>query len=288
MTIAARITITALAIAAALGAALPAAAQRRITPVTPVRKVSPVRPARPDSTRLAERLDAQGRKLLVDTVTGEEWVDTTAVTRPGNIYPLLQAVTVGVDVWDPLMRIFGQHYGGIGFWGELSLHNRFNPVVEFGLSKADLTPDGSNFTFRSPMAPYFKLGMNYNVFYNSDPAYQLLVGLRYGFSPFRWQVTDVTLLNDYWGQEPPIEFPSQSTSAGYFEFVVSIKVRIVRHISLGWAVKYHSVIHGGRTPLGEAMIIPGFGNRNNALTGGFSIMYTLPLNKAPLPAVDKE
>lgn len=285
--------MTALLLLAAIAVASPdASAQRRITPVenpsTPVKKKEIKEEF--DRSRLAERRDAAGNIVLIDTVTGTEFIDSTAIAaKKGNIYPLLNGVTVGVDVWDPVMRILGQQYGGIGFWGEVSLHNRFMPVFEFGLSSASISPDAMNYTYHSSLAPYFKLGLNYNVFYNSNPDYQLRVGLRYGFTPFSYTVEGVTTSSgDYWGDTAPVNFPSQSTTAGYFEFVLSIKVKIIRNISLGWSAKYHSIAHGGKTPIGESMYIPGFGKRGNALTGAFSVMYTLPLNKKSIPAVDNQ
>ena len=279
-----------------LASAFSAQAQRRITPVNPpkpgvtIRKTDPDKKPEIDRARLEERLDAQGNVILVDTVTGTEFVDSTGIVPPvGNIYPLLHAVTVGVNVLEPALRAFGQQYGGAEVWGELSLHNRYKPVVEFGLSNAAITPDGMNYTFRSPLAPYFKLGMNYNVFYNSNPAYQLLVGLRYGLTPFRWTLTDITSSPDsYWGPSSPVSFPTQNSFAGYWEFVLSLKVRIAGPISLGWAVKYHSILHGGKSPLGPSLYIPGFGKRGNSLSVGFSVMYTIPLNTSPAPAVPTE
>lgn len=270
---------------------LPLAAQRRITPVenpaAPVRKKT--KPVEFDRTRLDERRDASGRIVLVDTVTGMEYVDSTAVAKkPGNIYPLLHAVTVGVDFLDPLLMAFGQEYGGISAWGEISLHNRFKPYVEMGLSSASISPDGMKYTFSSPLAPFFKIGINYNVFYNSDPDYQLCVGIRYGFSLFRFTIEDVTTSDgDYWGETVPVSFPTQSTTAGFLEFALSIKVKIVRNISLGWTLKYHTA-YGGNTDIGESMYIPGYGKRNNRLAAGFSVMYTIPLNKKMLPVVENK
>ena len=267
-----------------------ALAQRRINPVVPPPPTAgtkkETKKAEFDKSRLAETRDAQGNIVLVDTVTGSEYVDTTAIAAPvGNIYPLLHAVTVGVDIWDPAMRILGQKYGGIGFWGELSLHNRFKPVFEFGLSSADIRPDDMNYTFKSPLAPYFKIGMNYNIFYNSNPDYQLLFGVRYAFTPFSFSVEDITSGNGYW-DNPPFNIPSQSTTAGYFELVASIKVKIYRNISLGWQLKYHSLVHEGKCGYGKPMYIPGFGKRGTPIAGGFSIMYTLPLNKKSTPKVN--
>ncbi len=279
-----------------IASALSAQAQRRITPVTPpkpgvtLRKSDTDKKPEVDRTRLEERLDAQGNVILVDTVTGTEFVDSTGIVPPvGNIYPLLHGVTVGVNVIEPLLRAFGQQYGGAEVWGELSLHNRYFPILEFGLSKADITPDGMNYTYRSPLAPYFKLGLNYNIFYNSNSAYQLLVGLRYGITHFKWTLTDITLSPDsYWGPSAPVSFPSQSSLAGFWEFALSLKVRIAGPISLGWAVKYHSMLHGAKSPIGPSLYIPGFGKRGNSLSVGFSVMYTIPLNSSPAPAVSKE
>lgn len=266
-----------------------ALAQRRINPVTPPPATAgtkkDTKPAEVDKSRLAEMRDAQGNVVLVNTVTGQEYVDTTALNKVvGNVYPLLHAVTVAADIWDPAMRLLGQHYGGIGFWAELSLHNRFNPVVEFGLSSADISPDGFNYTFKSPMAPYFKIGCGYNIFYNSNPDYQLTFGLRYGFTPYKWSIAGETN-GGYWPAQP-IDIPSQSASAGYYEIVAGIKVKIFKNISLGWQVKFHSLLHETKNTIGEPMYIPGFGKRGTPVSGGFSIMYTLPLNKNTAPKVN--
>ena len=276
-----------------LAATPDATAQRRVTPVEPA-PAKPVNPAQQnekeaDRTHVVERQDAAGNVVLVDTLTGKEWVDSAAIRKvPKMIFPLIDGVSIGVNIWDPVMRLLGQHYGLIDFWGELSMHNRYKPVFEFGLGVCNDTPDGMNYTYKSKMAPYFKIGANYNVFYNSNPDYQLLVGARYGISFFSFEVTDITSPDDYWGPQPSYSIPLQNCTAGYFELCAGIKVKIVKNISLGWQVKYHSLLHGGSTSAGEAMYIPGFGKRGSAITGSFSVIYTLPLNRSPRKTVNTE
>lgn len=268
-----------------------AVGQRRVTPVEPVPSKpvkSPERPGGEEDARknVVERQDASGRTVLVDTVSGKEWTDSTERELPKMIYPLFDAVDIGVNVWDPVMRLLGQHYGLIDFYGELSLHNRYKPVVELGLGMCSETPDGQNFTYKSKMAPYFKIGINYNVFYNSNPDYQLFVGARYGISFFSFEVTDITQPDGYWGPQPPFSIPSQSTSAGYFELCAGLKVKIVKNLSMGWTVRYHSMLHEGNCLYGKPMYIPGFGKRNSTIGGSFSIIYTLPLNRNRAKAVN--
>lgn len=269
-------------------------AQRRITPVTPPATTSANNP-QPENKReadpkanLAETKDAQGNIIFIDTISGKEWVDTTA--RKGStkmIYPLLESVTVGVNLWDPAMRLLGQHYGGADVWGELSLHNRYKPVVEFGMSSCNDTPDGQNYTFKSPLAPYFKIGANYNIFYNNNPQYQFLVGVRYGFTPFKYEVSQFTLDDSYWGETQQLSIPSQSATAGYFEFLAGVRVMLGRGISLGWNVKYHTLLHESKSTYGKPMYIPGYGKRGGSFTGSFSISYTIPLpSKKEEPTAD--
>lgn len=264
--------------AAALALPSRAAAQsRRITPVTTPHGVNENNDTTKfDRARLKESVDTKGNIVLIDTVTGSEYVDTTAMRKVvGNLYPLLHAVTLGVNVWDGAMRAMGQHYGIGSLRGEISFHNRYKPFIEIGLGQADDTPDGKNFTFKSPPAPYFKLGFNYNIFYNSNPDYQLCAGVRYGLTNFAYSIDNVTVDGGYWDEPGSFAIPSQRVTAGYLELAAGVKVKIAGPISLGWEVVYHSRLHESRSPHGPAMIIPGYGKRDSNFTGAFFVYYTL-------------
>lgn len=270
--------------------ALSASAQRRITPVQPRTGTAgaPAPETEKEKPALEERRDAAGNIVLIDTVTGLEWVDTTAVVKQTKmIYPLAHSVSVGVNIWDPVMRMFGQKYGGFDVWAEFNMHNRYIPVVEFGMSSCNDTPEEMNFTFKSPLAPYVRIGMNYNIFYNSNPNYQFTVGVRYGFTRYTYQVTGVTVNDPYWGETTSFDLPKTSTTAGFFELTAGVKVMIFKPISLGWNVKYHSILHEGAAPYGKPMYIPGYGKRGNNFSASFSIIYTLPLNKKRAEEVNK-
>lgn len=161
-------------------------AQRRVTPVKAGSKnlVGVNENKQPgdsiDRSRLVSVTDDRGNKVLVDTVTGKEVPDTVAVDGvtqgrvPKMINPLLFSASVGVDLWDPLMRIFGQSYGMVGFSAEINLHNRYIPVVEVGLGNASSTPSNQNYTYHVGLSPYFRIGANYNFLYNSNPDYQFV------------------------------------------------------------------------------------------------------------------
>ena len=156
-----------------LALVMPCLAQRKITPVKsrPATGVVPTaeRKKEDDKSHLAEMRDAQGNVVFVDTITGMEWVDSTANEKSKKmIYPRMESLTLGVNVWDPAMRLLGSDYGGFDVSAELSLYNRYKPVIEFGIGASDITPDGQNYTFHTPLSPYFKIGINYNFLFNSN------------------------------------------------------------------------------------------------------------------------
>lgn len=264
-------------------AGLSASGQRRVTPVTPLEPgVSAPKPKAEefDKSRLAERLDADGNVLLVDTVTGKEYVDSTLLKAPPKMeFPLLHEVVAGLNIWDPAMRAFGQKYGLADVWAELSMHNRYFPFIAAGLGNCDDAPSDQNFRFKTPLSPYFKIGASYNFLYNSNPDYRLQMGLRYGFTSYKWSLEDVTVDEGYWNEPSHFALTDQKSTAGYLEVTLGIKVKIVKGFSMGWTIVYHSILHETKNPYGQPMYIPGYGKRNGSITGNFSLMYTIPLNK---------
>ncbi len=268
--------------------------QRRVTPNTgaatttqPVNELRDIiNPADSTARRPASVIhahDSQGNTIYVDTITGLEWRDTVALNTggiPRMIQPLLYGVSIGVDIWDPVMRIFGQKYGLVGFSGELNMHNRYIAVFEAGLGECKVTPDNANYTYHSSFAPYFRIGANYNFLYNSNPQYLVYAGVRYGWTSFNYNLTDVTLENTYWDTFERFDIPKQTATVGYLELIFGLRVGIAANISLGWAFKYHTPLHGvkGHT-YGDPWYIPGYGPRSSSVTGSFSITYTIPFKR---------
>lgn len=264
-------------------------AQRRVTPIdTPATATQHINENKAngdslDRSRLVEMTDSRGNKILVDTVTGKEFIDSAAIEKAKNLkmkYPLLHSATVSLDLFTPAMRAFGTKYGLGEVAAEINLYNRYIPVLEFGLGQAENTPDDNNYTYKSAISPFFRIGMNYNFFYGSNPDYMLMIGLRYGFSPFKFEVTDISQQGGYWNEPMTYDIPSQSVTAGYLQLLLALRVRIFDNFSMGWSIRYQSIMHESATPHGKAWYIPGFGARNRSLNATFSLSYTIPLSNS--------
>lgn len=281
---------------AVIATVITATGQRRVTPVnnsaTATQHINENK-ANGDSidrSRLVEMTDSHGNTILVDTITGTEFVDTTVVENrvPKMIYPLLHSASVSFDLFTPATRAFGAKYGLGEMAAEVNFHNRYIPVVEFGLGQANSTPDDNNYSYRTPVAPFFRLGMNYNFLYQSNPDYLIMIGFRYGFTPFKFEITDITQQPGYWNEPLSYGIPSQNVTAGYFQILLALRVKVWENISLGWSVRYQSLLHDTDTPYGNAWYIPGFGPRNRSINATFAISYTIPLTRFNKPSANTE
>lgn len=263
----------------ALMLALAAAGQRRVTPVEPAGSPAP----EPKGAPTVEVTDARGNVVLIDTVTGLEYRDTLASRIPRMLYPTVYRLDVGVNLWDPAMRLLGNDYGGASLWAQLNMHNRYFPYLEVGYGTASLHPEEMNYRYRSPAAPYVRVGAAYNMFYNSNPAYRFLAGVRYGFSAFRFSVDDVTVTDSYWGETSTFNIPQASCTAGWLEITAGVRVAIAGNFSIGWDVIYHQILHQSHPPTGDCIYIPGYGKKGVAFSADLSLVWSFTLNK-PAPA----
>ncbi len=274
-------------------------AQRRINPVQGASKELQGKNERRqegdtiDMSKIKQIQDAAGNVVLVDTVSGTELPDSVANGLvpggevPKMLQPLFHSVSVSVDVWDPLMRAFGQHYGLVEFAGELNLHNRYIPVVEVGLGQTDYTPEDNNYTYRVPVTPYFRIGCNYNFLYNSNPDYLVMAGVRFGFTRFSYEVNNVKVNSDYWGESTEFNLPRQACSFSYIQLAFGLRIKVFGPVSMGWYFRYKAKLHESRDNYGKPWYIPGYGSRKGAITGSFYVAYTIPLHKKDAePVVD--
>lgn len=205
-------------------------------------------------------------------------LDTVKSASPKPVYPLLYSASVGFNFFDGIMKLAGQKYASFDVWASLSLHNWFEPVVELGIGYADNQPDDGNFHYKGKPSFYGKIGINYNFLYKSNPDYQLFLGLRGGFSSFRYEITDITVNSPYWDQSNNFSILDQKAHALYGEVLMGLKVNLWKGISMGWSVRYRMKFKCTNGSNSKPWFIPGYGT-NAPLSASFSISYTLPFDK---------
>lgn len=241
--------------------------QKTITPVDN----DPNKPAQPT----LHYYDKHGNPLEEPVLFMAE-LDTVTSVRPKPIYPLLYSASVGFNFFDGIMSLFGQSHSSYDVQTSLSLHNWIEPTLEFGIGFADNHPEDKNFRYKTSPAFYGKIGANYNFMYKSNPDYQVYLGLRFGYSTYNYQITDVTINSGYWGQTNHFSILDQHGNTFYGQVLAGIKVKIWKWFSLGWNLRYGFKMKQTNGSNSNVWFIPGYGT--GALSAGFSLIYTLPIH----------
>lgn len=202
-------------------------------------------------------------------------------------YPIITDITLGAGIGDAVGKIFGQSYSSFDLSASINMWNRLSPIVELGVGWANSTPEELNYTYKSKLAPYAKIGANYNFMFKSHPDYQFFAGIRAGYSTFKYDITNISISNGYWDESHAIDLLNQKSHAMWGELLLGLKVKLWQNISAGWTVKYHNVFSYKKNPNGDPWFIPGFGPRTSKLAVGFSVYYTLPTSRKKWPKIDE-
>lgn len=192
--------------------------------------------------------------------------------------PFYQGSSVGVEI----AGIGGYLLGGDILSSEIilqsNLKNRFLPTLEIGYGKTDVVNDANDMHYKTS-APYFRIGMDYNVFYLKPylPGY-LYLGLRYGMSSFSYDVSGPDMSDpNYGGTTVPFSYSGMKSKASWLEGVVGIKVKIYKGFHMGWAVRYKMRMSITNHENSQPWYVPGFGkNASSSFNLTYNLIYNLP------------
>lgn len=246
-----------------------AMAQGNITPVDN----DPGKPPRP----VLHYYDRHGNALQTPVLFLSE-LDTVKNVRSGPVYSAVSGVSVGLNFFDAVLKVFGQSYSSFDIHADMTLYNWLMPVVEAGIGFASSSPDNGAFNIKVRPSPYLKVGFNYNFLYKSNPDYQFWLGLRAGVAHSRYDVRDITPSSDYYTEGGPTAYDNIRCTSWYGDALAGLRVRIAGPLSLGWSLRYHFFFAKARRDMVcPPWFVPGFGH--NPLGATFSIYINLYTNR---------
>ena len=242
-----------------------------------------VTPVKPETNRVQPPPKGTDEKVIQQYLTGDSAAAVDEARRDSlrrvyKHYPLLTDLSIGVNFIEPLFMAFGQSYASADVNATLNMWNRVQPTIELGLGWAKTTPEDMNFTYRAKPSPYVKLGANYNFMFKNSPDYQVLAGIRLGYSTFGYDITDVSYHSGYWQEDINYDLKGEHSHALWGEAGVGLKVKLFNQFSMGWMIRYHGIFSYGKNDNSRPWFIPGYGPRGNSLGFSLGISYTLPLH----------
>ena len=216
--------------------------------------------------------------LGLSTAIAQETTNTPLTNEEWKTMPLYQGSYAGIDIFGLGSKALGSDYMSTEISAEVNLKNRYFPIIEIGYGQIDTTQEENDIHYKTS-APYFRIGANYNVFYKKPylPG-QFLVGLRYGFSSFSYDVSAPPLTDPVWGAPTlPFNYEGVKSNANWLEIVIGIKANIYKSLYLGLSLRYRSLMSVKATENSEPYYIPGYGKNKGTNIGiSYSIIYNLP------------
>ena len=243
-----------------------------------------VTPVKPETNKVMPPPKGTDEKIIQQYISGDSTAAMQEARRDSlrriyKRYPRLTDLSIGLNFIEPFFMVFGQSYASADVSATLNMWNRLQPTVELGLGWVKNTPDDMNFTYKGKPSPYFKVGANYNFLFKNSPDYQLIVGIRLGYSTFSYDVTDVNYHNSYWQEELNYDLNGEHSQALWGEAGAGLKVKLWDKVSMGWMIRYHGLFNYGKNDHSKPWFIPGYGPRSSSVSLSLGIYYTLPLHR---------
>lgn len=209
--------------------------------------------------------------------------------KPAEIeYPLFSGISVGVDLIQPIQKIIGNDYAGFEAIGTVNLKGRFFPTLEMGYGKSDMTDEDRGISYKTS-APYTRVGIDYNFLYKKAHGNQVLLGLRYGFTSFSYDIIDpyeggfawhANIEDDVWDEMLPYDHRGMKSSMHWLEFNVGIRTKVWKQIHMGWSIRFKYKLSASTGEYGNPYYVPGYGKYGGNTIGlTYHLIYQLPFKK---------
>lgn len=209
--------------------------------------------------------------------------------KPEIVYPLFNGVSIGVDLWGPGSKLLGGDFMSSEVIVDVDLKHRYFPTIEIGYGATDSWND-TGIHYQTG-APYFRIGADYNALYNKQHGHMLLVGMRYGFSSFKYDIESLgiddpiyggsignpNLVDDIWGGSLSSHYKGIKGNMQWLEVCLGLRAKIWKQLYMGWGVRIRFRLSASTGRYGDPWYVPGFGKYNARSTGiCYTITYKLP------------
>jgi len=189
--------------------------------------------------------------------------------------PLFRGFAVSFDLVGPAMLALGD-YGTYEGALRINLHDQWFPIFEMGIGRANHNDDENTHITYKTTAPFFRIGMDWNIMRNKHAANRLYAGFRYAFTSYKVDITRDRLVDPVWGTISYFGVENMKCSMHWLEAVFGLDAKIYGPLHLGWMVRYKRRIAHNDGTLGATWYVPGFGkNDNDGFAANFNVIIDI-------------
>lgn len=200
--------------------------------------------------------------------------EAAAALAAQNDIPLFAGVAVSADLAGAAMAAFTP-YGQYEAAARANFRGRYFPIVEVGMGVSNHTNETTNNHYKVH-APYYRIGLDYNVMKNRRSGNRIFVGLRYAFTTYKYDVDAPDIHDPVYDTVYPFHFSGLKGTNHWAEAVFGLEARVWGILHLGWSVRYKLRIYNKKSIVGYPWYVPGFGkNDSHALGGTFNVIFDI-------------
>jgi hypothetical protein len=191
-----------------------------------------------------------------------------------------KGLSLGTDLSRFVVPIVDSTRYGWEVSGDFELLKDMYGVVEIGSQNTAF--DHVNYDYKSGGA-YTRVGVDYNYMKHLDPEStdQLLVGLRYGFTTYWHEASNIVVRDPVWGDYSGGNIERKWLGANWMEITTGMRAELLRNLYLGWSIRFRINIWQQSDNQMKPFHIPGYGRAwNNSAVGiNYSLYYKIPIIK---------
>ncbi len=179
---------------------------------------------------------------------------------------------LSADVFGYIYPIFVKDkYYSSELSASLDIDNRFFPTIEVGLGHTDMVSQLYEIGYRT-RAPYYRVGLDYNVLYKKGNPGYIYIGARMGYTSFDYSVEAPPLVDPVWGDESFVRFSDVPCRSIWAEAVGGVRAEVAKNFYMGWTLRYKYLFYQGPISNGGPWYVPGFGTGKKM---AFGATYTI-------------
>ena len=181
--------------------------------------------------------------------------------------PMLRGFQVSFDVFgfgQLMLSDYGQYEGAL----RVNLHDQWFPIAEVGYGKADHPVDEVTGIAYRTSAPYFRVGMDFNLLKKKHGDNRLFAGFRYAYTSYHIDMWRQDFPDPVWQWDTGFGLKNESCSQHWIEAVVGIDAKVVGPLHLGWSVRYKRRVAHNDGQMGKTWYVPGYGIWGDTRLGG--------------------
>lgn len=189
--------------------------------------------------------------------------------------PFFRGFSVSFDLVGPAIMMLSDHGEYEGAL-RVNLHDQWFPIFELGLGRANHERDDVTGISYKTSAPYFRIGMDWNLLKKKHQSNRLFAGLRWGYTNYKCDIICDALPDPTWLSEAGFGVHDMKCYMHWLEVVFGIDAKIFGPLHLGWNVRYKRKLFHGEGELGNTWYVPGFGtNDSDNISANFNVIIDI-------------